>query len=118
MTHVAYVRQKEALGFGHAVLMARDLVGDEPFGVMLADDIIDADVPCLKQMIEVYNETGCSVLATQVVEGSAISAYGVLDAKPVTGNWQWPALRNERTWWKSLSWRMLRRIWLSSAGTF
>ncbi len=87
MTHIAYVRQKEAMGLGHAVLMSRELVGDEPFAVILADDIIDAEVPCLKQMIEVYNETGCSVLATQVVEGKAISSYGVLDAKPVPGKW-------------------------------
>jgi len=86
MIHIAYVRQKEAMGLGHAVLMARELVGDEPFAVILADDIIDARVPCLKQMIDVYNETGCSVLATQVVEGPAISSYGVLDAKPVPGN--------------------------------
>jgi len=85
MIHVAYVRQKEALGLGHAVLMAKELIGDEPFAVILPDDVIDAPVPCLKQMIEVYNETGCSVLATQVVEGRAISAYGVLDAKPVKG---------------------------------
>ena len=87
MIHIAYVRQKEAMGLGHAVLMARELVGDEPFAVILADDIIDAEVPCLKQMIEVYNETGCSVLATQVIEGKAISSYGVLDAKPVPGKW-------------------------------
>jgi UTP--glucose-1-phosphate uridylyltransferase len=87
MIHIAYVRQKEALGLGHAVLMSRELVGDEPFAVILADDIIDAEVPCLKQMMEVYNETGCSVLATQVVEGNAISSYGVLDAKPVPGKW-------------------------------
>src|SRR5271169_4989106 len=87
MIHIAYVRQKEALGLGHAVLMSRELVGDEPFAVILADDIIDAEVPCLKQMIEVYNETGCSVLAAQVVEGRAISAYGVLDAKPVSGRY-------------------------------
>ncbi len=86
MMHIAYVRQKEALGLGHAVLMAAELVGDEPFAVILPDDVIDAPVPCLKQMIDVYNETGCSVLATQVVEGPAISAYGVLDAKPVPGN--------------------------------
>lgn len=85
MIHVAYTRQKEALGLGHAVLMSRELVGDEPFAVILADDIIDAEVPCLKQMIDVYNETGCSVLATQVVEGPAISSYGVLDVKPVPG---------------------------------
>jgi UTP--glucose-1-phosphate uridylyltransferase len=87
MIHIAYVRQKEAMGLGHAVLMARELVGDEPFAVILADDIIDSEVPCLKQMIDVYNETGCSVLATQVIEGSAISSYGVLDAKPVPGKW-------------------------------
>ena len=87
MIHIAYVRQKEAMGLGHAVLMARELVGDEPFAVILADDIIDAQVPCLKQMIEIYNETGCSVLATQVIEGKAISSYGVLDAKPVPGKW-------------------------------
>ena len=87
MIHVAYVRQKEALGLGHAVLMAKELIGDEPFAVILPDDVIDAPVPCLKQMIGVYNETGCSVLATQVVEGPAISAYGVLDATPVTGTY-------------------------------
>ena len=87
MIHIAYVRQKEAMGLGHAVLMSRELIGDVPFAVILADDIIDAEVPCLKQMIDVYNETGCSVLATQVVEGKAISSYGVLDAKPVPGKW-------------------------------
>jgi len=85
MVQISYVRQKEALGLGHAVLMAKELVCCEPFAVILADDIIDAEVPCLKQMIEIYNETGYSVLATQVVEGAAISAYGVLDAKPVPG---------------------------------
>jgi len=80
MINIAYVRQKTAMGLGHAVLMARELVGDQPFGVILPDDIIDARVPCLKQMIDVYNETGSSILATQEVEGKAISAYGVLDA--------------------------------------
>ena len=82
MIHVAYVRQKEALGLGHAVLMARELVGNEPFAVLLADDVIDAKVPCLKQMMQVFNETQCSVIATQKVEGPAISSYGVLDVKP------------------------------------
>jgi len=86
MIHVAYVRQKEALGLGHAVLMARELVGDEPFAVLLADDVIDAEVPCLKQMVEVFQETGSSVIALQEVEGAAISSYGVVDAQPVTGN--------------------------------
>ena len=81
MIHVAYVRQKEALGLGHAVLMARELVGNEPFAVLLADDVVDAKVPCLKQMMQVFNETQCSVIATQKVEGPAISSYGVLDVK-------------------------------------
>ncbi|HZS27953.1 MAG TPA: UTP--glucose-1-phosphate uridylyltransferase GalU [Candidatus Angelobacter sp.] len=88
MIHVAYVRQKEALGLGHAVLMARELIGDEPFAVLLADDVIDATVPCLKQMIDVFEETQSSVIASQVVEGPAISAYGVLDAKAVDGKFQ------------------------------
>src|SRR6266513_4549642 len=82
MIHIAYVRHKEALGLGHAVLTARELVGDEPFAVLLADDVIDAEEPCLKQMMRVFEETQCSVVATQVVEGPAISAYGVLDVKP------------------------------------
>jgi UTP--glucose-1-phosphate uridylyltransferase len=60
------------------VLCAKELVGDEPFAVILPDDVIDAEVPCLKQMIDVFNEKGGSVLATQTVEGAAISAYGVL----------------------------------------
>ncbi|MBV9180383.1 MAG: UTP--glucose-1-phosphate uridylyltransferase GalU [Acidobacteria bacterium] len=85
MIHVAYVRQKEALGLGHAVLTARELVGREPFAVLLADDVIDAQVPVLKQMIDVFEKTQSSVLATQIVEGEAISAYGVLDVKPVDG---------------------------------
>jgi UTP--glucose-1-phosphate uridylyltransferase len=84
MIYVAYVRQKEALGLGHAVLMAREMVGNEPFAVLLADDVIDAEVPCLKQMVEVFNEQQCSVLATQIVEGQMISSYGVLDVIPVS----------------------------------
>src|SRR5881275_711172 len=85
MIYVGYVRQKEALGLGHAVLMARELVGNEPFAVLLADDVIDNPVPALKQMVDVFNQKQCSVIATQVVEGPAISSYGVIDAKPVDG---------------------------------
>ncbi|HEY4054613.1 MAG TPA: UTP--glucose-1-phosphate uridylyltransferase GalU [Terriglobales bacterium] len=86
MIHVAYVRQKEALGLGHAVLTARELVGNEPFAVLLADDVIDAEVPALKQMMRVFEQVQCSVIATQIVEGEAISAYGVLDVKPAEGH--------------------------------
>jgi UTP--glucose-1-phosphate uridylyltransferase len=78
LARISYVRQKEPLGLGHAVLCAKDLVGDEPFAVILPDDVIDAEIPCIKQMIEVFNEKGGSVLATQTVEGPSISAYGVL----------------------------------------
>ena len=88
MIHVAYVRQKEAMGLGHAVLMARELVGLEPFAVLLADDVIDAQVPCLKQMMDVFDETQSSVIATQVVEGRGISAYGVIEGSPVDGRFQ------------------------------
>ena len=69
LARISYVRQKEPLGLGHAVLCAKDLVGDEPFAVILPDDVIDAEVPCLKQMIGVFDEKGGSVLATQTVEG-------------------------------------------------
>jgi UTP--glucose-1-phosphate uridylyltransferase len=85
MIHVAYVRQKEALGLGHAVLMARELVGNEPFAVLLADDVIDSQKPCLKQMMEVFEESQCSIIATQEVNGPAISSYGVLDAQRIEG---------------------------------
>jgi UTP--glucose-1-phosphate uridylyltransferase len=86
MIHVAYVRQREALGLGHAVLTARELVGDEPFAALLADDVIDAKVPCLKQLMDVFNEKQSSVIATQVVDGPMISSYGVIKAKEVHGS--------------------------------
>ena len=85
MIHVAYVREKEAMGLGHAVLMARELVGNEPFAVLLADDVIDAKKPCLKQMMDVFEESQCSIIATQEVNGPAISSYGVLDAQKIEG---------------------------------
>jgi UTP--glucose-1-phosphate uridylyltransferase len=85
MIYVAYVRQKEALGLGHAVLMARELVGHEPFAVLLADDVIASPVPALKQMVNVFDQKQCSVIAAQVVEGKMISSYGVFDATPADG---------------------------------
>jgi UTP--glucose-1-phosphate uridylyltransferase len=88
LARISYVRQKEPLGLGHAVLCAKELVGDEPFGVILPDDVIDAEVPCLKQMIDVFNEKGGSVLATQTVEGPGISAYGVLAGEQDPDNWR------------------------------
>ena len=82
LARISYVRQKEPLGLGHAVLCAKELVGDEPFAVILPDDVIDADPPCLKQMIDVFDERGGSVLATMTIDGPGISAYGVLAGSP------------------------------------
>ncbi len=86
LARINYVRQKEPLGLGHAVLCARDLVGDEPFAVILPDDVIAAKTPCLKQLINVFDEKGGSVLATQTEEGPGISAYGVLAGSQDPGN--------------------------------
>ena len=86
LARIVYTRQAEPLGLGHAVLMAKELVGDEPFCVLLPDDIVDAKVPCMKQMVEAFYETGSSILASEVVEGPAISAYGCLDCDPVASN--------------------------------
>jgi len=94
MIHIAYVRQKEALGLGHAVLMAKELVNNEPFAVLLADDVIDGQVPCLQQMIEMFEQTESSILAIQQIDGPAISHYGVLDARPVDGNSRLYQVRN------------------------
>ncbi|HEV7397886.1 MAG TPA: UTP--glucose-1-phosphate uridylyltransferase GalU [Pyrinomonadaceae bacterium] len=83
MARVSYVRQREALGLGHAVLQAKDLVGDEPFAVMLSDDIVDAEVPALKQLIEVYERFDAPVLGTMQVAGEAISRFGALDVDEI-----------------------------------
>jgi UTP--glucose-1-phosphate uridylyltransferase len=86
MARIVTVRQKEAKGLGHAVLCAKDLVGDEPFAVILPDDVIDAETSCIGQMIDVYNQVQGTVLATMEIEGPGISAYGVLDCTPTAGN--------------------------------
>jgi len=86
LAKIVYTRQAEPLGLGHAILMAKELVGNEPFCVILPDDIIDARVPCMKQMVEAFDETQSSILASEVIEGPAISNYGCLDCAPVEGN--------------------------------
>ncbi|NVO26184.1 UTP--glucose-1-phosphate uridylyltransferase GalU [Donghicola sp. C2-DW-16] len=83
---IAYVRQNQALGLGHAVWCARRLLGNEPFAVLLPDDVIQADKPCLQQMVEAYNETGGNMVAAMEVPKSRISSYGVLDIKEDMGN--------------------------------
>jgi UTP--glucose-1-phosphate uridylyltransferase len=83
MARVSYVRQKEALGLGHAVLQARDFVEDEPFAVLLSDDIIDSEVPGLKQLLDVYEKYDAPVVGTMQVEGEAISRFGALDVEEI-----------------------------------
>lgn len=86
MINVSYVRQKEALGLGHAVLRASELVGQEPFAVVLADDVIDAETPCLRQLLDVHSFFCAPVLAVMEVPRENISAYGVVDAEPISHN--------------------------------
>jgi len=76
---VAYTRQQDPMGLGHAVWCARELVGDEPFAVLLADDLVMADDPCLKQMIDVYQQTGGSVVAVEDVPKEHTNRYGILE---------------------------------------
>jgi UTP--glucose-1-phosphate uridylyltransferase len=80
---VAYVRQGEALGLGHAVLVTRALVGNEPFAVILADDVIDATPPALAQMLQVFDDVGGPVLLVERVPKHDISSYGIIDPDPV-----------------------------------
>jgi UTP--glucose-1-phosphate uridylyltransferase len=83
MARISYTRQREALGLGHAIYQAKDFTGDEPFAALLADDIVDAEVPALQQMIDVFEKYDAPVIATMQVEGEAISRFGVIDAEEV-----------------------------------
>ena len=77
-----YIRQAEALGLGHAVLCAQAAVGNEPFAVVLADDLIDASRGALSQMIEIYNQTGSSVLGVETVDPEQTASYGIIETSP------------------------------------
>ena len=83
---IAYIRQHKALGLGHAVWCARRLMGNEPFAVILPDDVIAAEKPCLQQMVEAYEETGGSMVAAMEVAPDKVSSYGVLDVKEDMGS--------------------------------
>ena len=83
MARVSYVRQQVALGLGHAVLQAEDAVGDEPFAVMLSDDIVDSETPALKQLLDVYERYQAPVVGTMQVTGEAISRFGALAVEEV-----------------------------------
>ncbi|MDD3654738.1 MAG: UTP--glucose-1-phosphate uridylyltransferase GalU [Desulfotomaculaceae bacterium] len=83
LVDIYYVRQKEPLGLGHAIYCARQFVGDEPFAVLLGDDVVQNEVPCLKQLMDLYEEVQSTVLAVQEVPREDVSKYGILDAVPV-----------------------------------
>lgn len=86
IAQVSYTRQKQALGLGHAIYQAKDFVGNEPFAALLADDLVDAEVPALRQMIDVFEKYNAPVIATMQVEGEAISRFGVIDAEEIEPN--------------------------------
>jgi UTP--glucose-1-phosphate uridylyltransferase len=86
MINVSYVRQKEALGIGHALLTARTLIGDEPFACFLGDDIIDSEVPCMKQLLSVFYEKNHPVVAIEEVSWNDVSSYGIIAAKEIGKN--------------------------------
>jgi len=96
MIDISYVRQKEALGLGHAVLRAKELVGNEPFAVVLSDDVIASETPCIRQLLDVHEFYGASVVALMEVPRDQISAYGVVDAEAIShnGNEQLYRIRN------------------------
>jgi len=83
LAHITYTRQKQALGLGHAIYQAKDFVGDEPFAALLADDVVDAERPALRQMMDVFDKYQAPVIATMQVAGKAISRFGVIDADEV-----------------------------------
>jgi UTP--glucose-1-phosphate uridylyltransferase len=86
MCRISYTRQRQALGLGHAIYQAKDFSENEPFAVLLADDVVDSEKPALKQMMEVFEEYDAPVIATMQVPGEAISRFGVIDAEEVAPN--------------------------------
>jgi UTP--glucose-1-phosphate uridylyltransferase len=81
--NLTYTRQKEALGLGHAILCAQNMVGEEPFAVVLSDDIIDSNIPVMKQMIDIYKNYRYSILAVQRVQDEDVSKYGIIQGKEI-----------------------------------
>jgi UTP--glucose-1-phosphate uridylyltransferase len=86
LCRISYTRQKQALGLGHAIYQAKDFAENEPFAVLLADDIVDSETPALRQMIEVFDKYQSPVIATMQVSGEAISRFGVIDAEEIEPN--------------------------------
>lgn len=79
MVNIHYIRQKEPKGLGHAVYCAKSFIGDEPFAILLGDDIVDAKIPCLKQLINAYDENGAAILGVKEVERTQVDKYGIVE---------------------------------------
>ena len=86
MVNIHYIRQKEPKGLGHAIYCAKSFIGNEPFAVLLGDDIVDAKTPCLKQLIDCYNEYQTTILGVQEVPDSEVNKYGIINAKSIEDN--------------------------------
>ncbi len=86
LVNVCYIRQKEQLGLGHAILTAKDIIGEEPFAVLLPDDIVDSQVPVLKQMVEVYEQYKTNIVAVERVNSQDTKKYGIIEPKKLSGN--------------------------------
>ena len=84
LVNICYIRQKEQLGLGHAILTAKDLIGEEPFAILLPDDIIDSKVPALKQMIEVYEQYKTNIIAVERISRQDTIQYGIIEPKKVS----------------------------------
>ena len=85
LVHIAYIRQKEALGLGHAILVAKDLMNGEPFAVLLGDDVIISEVPCIRQMMDIYEENETSIVALMEVPMEETSRYGIIKGRQIPG---------------------------------
>ncbi len=84
LVNICYIRQKEQLGLGHAILTAKAVIGDEPFAVLLPDDIIDSKVPILKQMVEVYEQYKTNVIAVETVSSQDTTKYGIIEPREIS----------------------------------
>jgi len=86
LVNVCYIRQKEQLGLGHAILTAKDIIGEEPFAVLLPDDIVDSKVPVLKQMIKVYEQYKTNIVAVERIDRQDTTKYGIIEPKKISGH--------------------------------
>ena len=86
MINIQYIRQKEPRGLGHAILCAKSFIGDEPFAVILGDDIVDSKTPCLKQLIDIYYEYNTTIIGVQKIDKKDVNKYGIIQGKYIDEN--------------------------------